>query len=249
MIYATGDTHREFCRFEPQNFPEQKQMSREDYVLILGDFGAVWDGHRQDRQKLDWLEALPYTTLFIDGNHENFDLLQKYPVEEWHGGKVHFVRPHVIHLMRGQCFEIDGRTFCTMGGASSHDMPGGVLNPHSLDYEEMAFALKQSGIRYRVDHRTWWRQELPSAGEYEEARRTMKRIGWKSDYILTHCAPSSISDLLSDGTYAHDTLTDFLENEVRAKMHYRHWLFGHYHIDENLPGGFTVLSEQIVRLP
>lgn len=30
----------------------------------------------------------------MDGNHENFDRLYDYPVEEWHGNKVDFIVTH-----------------------------------------------------------------------------------------------------------------------------------------------------------
>jgi len=36
------------------------------------------------------------------GNHGNLDLLAKYPIGEWNGGKVRFIGAHVIHLLRGQ---------------------------------------------------------------------------------------------------------------------------------------------------
>ena len=85
-IYATGDTHGSFQRFYTRHFPEKKQMTRDDCVVIAGDFGAVWDGEPRDAKQLDWLENLPFTTLFVCGNHENFDELYSYPVEEWHGG-------------------------------------------------------------------------------------------------------------------------------------------------------------------
>lgn len=87
MIYATGDTHGNFQRFAPEHFPEQVGMTKEDYMIICGDFGGVWDGGKKEERNLDWLEDLPFTTLFISGNHENFDLLRKYPTEEWNGGK------------------------------------------------------------------------------------------------------------------------------------------------------------------
>ena len=38
MIYITGDTHGEFQRFGNKYFPPQKHMSREDYVIITGDY-------------------------------------------------------------------------------------------------------------------------------------------------------------------------------------------------------------------
>ena len=49
---------------------------------------------------------------------DNFTTLSKYPVGEWNGGKVQFLRPHVIHLMRGQIFMLEERTVFPMGGAA-----------------------------------------------------------------------------------------------------------------------------------
>ena len=60
---------------------------------------------------LDWLDNKNFTTLFVDGNHENFTRLYNYPVEEWHGGKVHKIRDSVIHLMRGEIFDIDNKKY------------------------------------------------------------------------------------------------------------------------------------------
>lgn len=42
MIYITGDCHGDYRRFSTQVFPEQKGMSKQDYVIICGDFG-LWD--------------------------------------------------------------------------------------------------------------------------------------------------------------------------------------------------------------
>jgi len=54
-IYITGDTHGDFQRFGSKYFPQQKEMSREDYVVIAGDFGGLWDGSQKDQYWLDWL--------------------------------------------------------------------------------------------------------------------------------------------------------------------------------------------------
>ncbi|MBR2045937.1 MAG: metallophosphoesterase [Agathobacter sp.] len=100
MIYITGDCHADFRKLNTENFLEQKEMTKEDYVIICGDFGAVWMRDLEGEQEkwwMDWLENKPFTTLFVDGNHENFDRLYNYPVEEWMGGKVHKIRPSVIH--------------------------------------------------------------------------------------------------------------------------------------------------------
>ena len=61
MIYATGDTHGNFQRFAPEHFPEQAQMSRDDFMIICGDFGGVWEGGKKDARSLDRLENLPFT--------------------------------------------------------------------------------------------------------------------------------------------------------------------------------------------
>ncbi|MCR5323045.1 MAG: hypothetical protein K6E85_07235 [Lachnospiraceae bacterium] len=87
-------------------------MTKDDYVIICGDFGGIWETGGESRNEkywLDWFEERSYTLLFVDGNHENFERLYSYPVKEWHGGKVHEIRPHVLHLMRGQVFEIEDR--------------------------------------------------------------------------------------------------------------------------------------------
>ena len=122
MIYVTGDCHGNFRRFQSEYFPEQANMTKDDTVIITGDFGGVWFSDSRDDETLDWLERLPFTLAFVCGNHENYDALERYPAAEWHGGKVHRIRPHVLHLMRGQIFELEGCRFFTMGGAKSHDI-------------------------------------------------------------------------------------------------------------------------------
>ena len=75
MIYLCGDTHCDIdvSKLNTKNFPEQNRLSKQDVVLICGDFGAVWGGSnsRGDEWWLKWHDQKKYTTLFIDGNHEN----------------------------------------------------------------------------------------------------------------------------------------------------------------------------------
>lgn len=135
-IFITGDTHGDFRRFRPDIFYEQEHMTKEDLVLVCGDFGGIWHGDPRDDAGLDWLEDRPYTTAFVLGNHENYDAYKDYPKEEWQGGQIQRIRPSVLHLMRGQVYELNGRKFFTMGGASSHDIQDGILEPDDPDFEE-----------------------------------------------------------------------------------------------------------------
>ena len=160
-IFITGDTHGDFSRLLPAAFYEQRDLTKEDYLIICGDFGGVWDGGDAEQQWLDWLETRSFTTLFVSGNHENYDLLRNYPISQWHGGLVQAIRPSVLHLMRGQLYNICGKRIFTMGGASSHDIRDGILEPDDPDYERKLRQLNAAGALYRVNHRSWWKEEPP----------------------------------------------------------------------------------------
>ena len=167
MIYITGDTHSmlDWEKINTTRFPEQKGLTKDDFLIILGDFGGVLGVDGQDDYIIKTYNNRPFTTLFIDGNHDNHDLLDKYPVQEWCGGKVHFISDSIIHLMRGQVYEIDCYTIFTMGGAESTDKV------------------------YRKEGVSWWPRELPSDDEYEEAIRNLEKHNFNVDFVLTHCAP------------------------------------------------------------
>ncbi len=181
MIYITGDIHGEvdIHRLNNRLFPEQRNMDKSDCLIICGDFGCVWAGDQTDAYWLDWLEEKPFTTLFVDGNHENFPLLETYPRRIWQGGSVHVIRPSVLHLMRGQIFTLQGRRFFTMGGASSHDRA------------------------FRVAGKSWWPEELPNDSEMALALKNLEDAGWQVDYVITHCAPDIVQHAIN-ATFASD---------------------------------------------
>ena len=53
-LYVTGDTHKSDIveRLSFQGFPESREFKYEDrnkvFVLVLGDFGAIWNGDKQE---------------------------------------------------------------------------------------------------------------------------------------------------------------------------------------------------------
>ena len=247
MIFITGDTHGGFQRFGSEYFPRQKEMTRDDYMIICGDFGGLWNGSREENYWLDWLEDKPFTTLFVCGNHENYDMLNALPKQEWHGGMVHPVREHVLHLMRGQVFEIGGLTWFTMGGAKSHDVEDGILDPADSDFDTRRRQLQKQGRRrFRVLRQSWWPEELPSEEEYEEAIANLDKAEWCVDCVLTHCAPTSIA-LRMDRHNEADQLTNFLEM-VKEQCQYGFWFFGHYHRNEVIDRKFILQWEQISQI-
>lgn len=215
MIFITGDTHRELDihTINPREFVEGRTLTRDDYVIICGDFGCIWDGDSGDRFWLNWLESEGWNTLFIDGNHENFDVLNTYPEEEWHGGKIHRIRSNIMHLKRGEVFEIEDKKFFCFGGAPSHD------------------------AQYRQEHVNWWKDELATTQEMENAIKNLKKHNWKVDYVITHdvygshkFADKFFCDLSIYGEGYHP-IAPFLE-EIRSKLEYTYWFHGHYHTDQ-----------------
>lgn len=250
MIYITGDCHGNFERFSKSIFPEQEEMTKDDYVIICGDFGGVWHKDTESNEEtmiLDWLDCKPFTTLFVDGNHENFDRLYQYPVEEWHGGKVHKVRPSVYHLMRGQIFEIDGKSIYAFGGARSHDIDGGILELDDPKFKEKRRKLDQGWQPYRINHLSWWKEEMPSVEEMVIGHENLERHDCTVDFIVSHCCASSTQALLSQGMYKPDALTNYFE-ELRQSMWFKKWFFGHYHDNKNVTDKEILLYEQIIRI-
>jgi len=173
-------------------------------------------------------------------------MLAQYPVEEWHGGKIHRIRPNIIHLMRGQIYEIGGYSFFTMGGARSHDIEDGILDPADPRFKfDLHWKIKRNE-RFRIKGVSWWPEELPSQEEYAEALATLERAGWEVDFVITHTAPSSVIKEL-DPMFETDELTDFLET-VRQRLKFHYWAFGHYHRDMHIGKHFLLLNEEIIKI-
>lgn len=250
MVYITGDTHGSWQeRFNLAAFPEQQGLTKDDYVIVLGDFG-LWEDSEGEAAQLDWLNERLFTTLFISGNHDNYDMLDRLPVEKWHGGKVNFIRSNIIHLRRGQVFEIEGEKFFTFGGASSHDIQDGIIDPNEPNFVQKKAILDVKPYpRYRINHVDWWPQELPSPDEIEEAVDTLEKNDNKVDYILTHCPYTEILKLYgAKGIFKPDMLTDFLQN-AKEDIDYKHWMFGHLHIHEVYPSKKTTcMYRKIMRI-
>jgi predicted phosphodiesterase len=251
MVYITGDTHASFKRFANKNFPEQKDLTKDDYVIICGDFGGVWDvGWESKNEKywLDWFEERNFTLLFVDGNHENFDRLYGYPVKEWHGGKVHELRPHVLHLMRGQIFDIEGKRFFTFGGASSHDIDAGILEVDDPDFKKKKKELDREYALYRINHLTWWERELATDEEMEEGFNNLLAHNNTVDFIITHCSATSTQRMICDESdRGPDTQTDFFEY-IKNHITFTKWFFGHYHDNINISDKEILIYEQIIRI-
>ena len=221
MVFVTGDIHGwlDIGKLTPDRWPEGRGLDKSDYLVICGDFGLLWSNPPSLEEKyfLDWLNSRPWTTLFIDGNHENYDLLDALETRQWHGGKVGILpsHPSILHLLRGQVYDMgrDGLWF-TMGGAPSHDR------------------------EWRMEGESWWPRELPSEEEYAEGIANLERVGWKVDYVFTHDVPRSyrrhaMSRHYDPSREQDDDLSAYLQrvDDCIDKDRLKVWYAGHYHDD------------------
>ena len=151
-----------------------------------------------------------------------FDMLNELPIKKWNTGYVHYIRKNIIHLMRGQIYTIENKTFFTFGGA------------HSIDK------------MYRIEGKSWWKEELPNDWEIQIALDNLELINNKVDYIITHDCSKTILHKINIHFKSNivNTFLEMLEQEVD----FNKWYFGHHHVDENIDNKHICLYNDIIEL-
>lgn len=252
MIYVTGDCHGDFARFTNRH-RKVYGFTAGGIIIVCGDFGLLWADDKEFEYNLNWLSSLPFKILWVQGNHENYDMIEKYPVGQWNGGKVrHIAKGKIILLERGQVFDIEGKSFFTFGGARSHDIQGGILDRGSPSYDADRCRAIRSVLPYRIRGITWWDRELPDEPEMQEGRDNLEKVGYEVDYVISHCGSGAVQKKLSylfgnvQG-YEGDKLTKYFD-ELENKMVFRHWYMAHYHVDTDIDSLHTVLYKNIIQV-
>jgi predicted phosphodiesterase len=252
-IFVTGDTHGGACdgfsKLNSDNFPEGKYLTKDDFVIICGDFGLAYThSDKQQEYWIKWLNKKPFTTLMIDGNHEDHDNLLRLPTKNMFDGKVGIISDSIYHLRRGQVLIInDLKLFC-MGGALTTDMMG------------------------RIEGTDWWRNEIASYKEMSDALDELEKHKNKVDYVITHTLPKAMVkryfanfDISTEGMDTpelfdskqdevlqqmclryNDPMSSFFQ-EVCERIEFKHWYCGHFH-DNITMGNFTILFDKVVEL-
>lgn len=215
MIFITGDTHGEIelKRLSRKRWEKGASLSKKDFLIVAGDFGLIFSPVQSNAEKYwtAFLEGKQWTTLFVDGNHENHKKLNNLPRVEKFGGVVGKYTDNIFHLRRGEVYEIGGKKIFVFGGAASTDRLG------------------------RIEGVDWWPEEVPNHAEMENALCNLERHGNKVDTIITHTCPSSVAQAwLAEKNFSSKdplaTTERFLE-EVSKTVEYKKWYFGHWHGD------------------
>ena len=188
MLYLTGDTHGDFRRFREGEFPELDKLTKADYVIICGDFGGVWNKSREQEYWLNWLEKeKPYTTLFIDGNHENHaDLLRFAPRGMFDVVKASLAGSVIgnILLVLGMIGEYIGRIYMCINRSPQYVVRrvdddlvldgGTVRHLQLLPYSRYRYRPWQLSLAHESAHDHQSHREVRNIPKHQSLRRMMR---------------------------------------------------------------------------
>lgn len=230
-VFISGDTHGiqdagKLARIRKED------ISEDDYIIICGDCGVLW--HKDlTKEHIEFFEGLKATVLFVDGNHENYDMLNELPIVDILGGRAHKVSDKIYHLLRGEIFTIGKRTFLAFGGADSHDK------------------------EFRVPHQSWWSDERITESDTFNALNNLQKYDNKVDYVITHTPSPRFKEKLKKELvqcgeeipyYLRDKLLkntpseweiDKLEKQVKCRA----WFSGHLHADMHIDKYYSLYDD------
>lgn len=247
-IYITGDIHSNvYERFSFRNHPELRNLTENDVMIILGDFGVIWDKELTppEENKLDWLAEKPWTTIAITGNHENYDRILALPIVEKFGGQVRDLGYDNIFLVPDiTVFDIEDNHILCLPRADSHDIykvsPGGdlfqlgtgysnLIDPALDSNKKKRKAMRKAGLWYRVIGESWWPQEKIPIEEYMDFMEQHEDEYF--DMILSHDAPGQINNWYGGGAERPNEGQRYFDI-LADTLNFRYWLHGHFHFDK-----------------
>lgn len=196
MLYFHGDIHGNPIRnFGFKINPYMRQLTEDDYLFILGDCGVPWNNYtkKEDIYKLKWLNNQKYKTIFIAGNHDNYDLIEQMPQIEFFGGTArqltyeNNVYNNIYYIDHPTIINIENQKILIVPGADSHDIQDGIIDGNDKNWKKIYKTERKKGKRFmRISHLTWWPQEQIKIDE------TKKILENENDFdlILSHDCPS-----------------------------------------------------------
>lgn len=201
-------------------FANRMELTENDYVIVLGDMGLLW---RYDKKDCDpfikmFERNYKFNLYFIDGNHENFTLLNRLDTVDGMG----YVSEHIRWLKRGHCYRIDGKNILAIGGADSVDK-----------------------FR-RTEGTNWWKAEAITDDDVSRVDPKIHYDYVLSHTCPSHIFNENKVYLCTLGNIVDDTNPDFHISDNKLEQIYQFidfdkWLFGHFHVDLDIDEQFTCL--------
>ena len=209
-LLITGDCHGTIDRNKLKKIRHNKKLCKDDVLIIAGDWGGIWDVNKSGKSELlelKWYDRFPCTVLVVDGNHDNHIRLNKLPEITKFENIVGIISNNIYHLKRGNIYIINNKKFFIFGGAESIDK------------------------KYRIEGISWWKEEIYSQAQLDNAFENLDKYNWQVDYVVTHTAPPRFIHAIGkfDAYYKDPTVA--LLKEIESKLIYDFWFFGHFHVD------------------
>jgi hypothetical protein len=235
LIYIVGDTHGdiEFWKLSNKEFRKQglEIPTKNDTIIHVGDLGFVWDPadkiSKSEEYLKKWSGKKPWTLITAGGNHENWDRVLKLPLVPWPGGELAYkYTDNIYYAIRGGTYEIEGKTFFFMGGASSHDKA------------------------YRTEGLSWWDDEIPSMKEMDQGVTALDKVQMEVDYVITHTFPWEVIQVLHHST-STCPVASYLNQLLRFGLKFKDWYGGHFHLDQTVDtkyGNFHCIYDKIIKI-
>jgi DNA repair exonuclease SbcCD nuclease subunit len=207
--------HGDYERFRDKRI---KRLKKGDFLIVAGDFGFLWDKTPKEDRILKKIGRKRFYTLFIEGCHDNYDLIESYPKEEFCGGLARNISGRLYHLERGGIFNLGGVRIFAFGGGVTAD------------------------INERAAQNRWWVEEAATEEETARAREVLEDHDWKFDAAVTHEAPATIKEFMG---YEINLLTHMHRffDEVKDKAAFTKWYFGKLHRRKVIPPKFIALFD------
>ncbi len=217
-IYLVGDLHGgqdgSMRSLNTTKFPEQKNLTKDDLVICLGDFGFFWSliQTKEEKHWIKWLQEKPFQMCFISGNHENHDLIDKEFTDiKFLGAPAQEYKSQygsIIHLKFGEVYIYEGKKIAVISKAMSQDKI------------------------YRTAYIDWWPTEIPSTSEFEYCLQNLNKHDFIVDYVLAHTCPIQVMKPMfgiDDKGKALDPVAKFLDNLIDMDLVFDEFHFGHFH--------------------
>ena len=249
-LFITGDIHGEAVqRFSYKNAPELKNLDSSDVVFILGDCGIpfginhpgyVINGQKKDLYELNYLLKRPEQYIFLAGNHDDRDAIEKMPRICKYGGVVRQmmvddeIYENIVYIDTPQVLTICGQLCLCIPGAKSHDIDF-IVDPEEPGWKLKRKHLRTSGAFFRTKHWDWWENEDVDIDMTYGLLTNNDNVNKHYDFIFTHDCPSIFVD---QGECRYDPTDgeNFLDS-LRRVLNYDVWCHGHMHVDMQYPKG------------
>lgn len=216
MICVISDTHGDMSRFSHKKI---KALKKDDVLMICGDFGFVWDGSDKEKALLKKIGSAKYTTLFIGGSHDNYDLLTACPEEDFMGGRARNISGRLWMLSSGSVFSICGKSVFVFGG--------GQGDP---------------------DFCAPWENELADEALLENGRKNLAEhcsSHGPVDCIFTHEPPAVLTRSLSaDGSAPLLGRLNYFFDDLKNEADFRLWCFGRLHMNKAVPPKYRAVFDE-----